>query len=56
MNKKISNFISLDCTAPFSIGVKTNTDADGAATEATGKEKWYFVTIIVLTYCEKKLF
>ena len=21
-----------------------------------GRSKWYFVTIIVLTYCEKKLF
>ena len=49
MNKKISNFISLDCTAPFSIGVKTNTDADGAATEGTGKEKIiaYFIEKIL---------
>ena len=36
----------LDCTAPFSIGVKTSAETTyaGAATEDTGKEKnWDFI-------------
>ena len=36
--------------------VKNGNSADASDTQDSGKMNWYFVTKIVLTYCEKKLF
>ena len=55
-NIKLKNILFLACSCTSKSIRKKTKNSCVAVEYVKAKEKWYFVTKIVLTYCEKKMF